>query len=604
MSMDWKLLFQQLFALEIKKEFVLSLPLEEQEETYNRMLNAFLQYSPRSFNDLIDVAMAAANSQEAYQERIAFYEHPVSRALLYQFDASRSVGAETRGLAGVNAFLSVIKDNQDRPIEADENFFASAEGRNISEAMSVGGDGASQSVALVMVPGYAAHTIPFAIFEEIVSDANAFYGRPKERPLHHADGIDLSFEDHETFYSRGTSGAGLFDILHPAGVELGNTTGHNCDTTDHIARWIETLPAPYQDTKFIFLGYSKGAPIVLDLVKRHPHLSTRVLGYVTHAGVMQGAHAARLFLEQAEGVLRDVPVREFVDRLRGEDPHRLAQLLSPLFSQVDLSWLSVPRIRAVFDLLGYDTSGYERQAERLIGGREVRELLDGARDLTPLERVRSSLIALDNATFTDRTYVFNVSAVADVRDFVRPPLLADGGRVGPSLLAPTFDDNGALDWAHLSLDAIVLYATSIAGFKSSPGGLFDTQVDLANTKTLFLDRRPLSASLSAEEIDALWADEEVRGVMAKNSVDTKEAFASTPRRNLIRAEHRSNLDAIDLGEFRGHHWSLFTQALRPPTEISEVHAVWDFPRKAYMRALLQVLALRTLVDASRKGGPS
>lgn len=124
------------------------------------------------------------------------------------------------------------------------------------------------------------------------------------------------------------------------------------------------------------------------------------------------------------------------------------------------------------------------------------------------------------------------------------------------------------------------------------------QVDLASSKTLVLDTRPLAASLKSEELDALWADPAVRERVAQSGASSREVFAAKPRCELIREEQRSNVDAIDLGEFRGHHWSLFVQALRPPANVSESHAVWDFPRKAYMRALLQVLALRNLVDAS------
>ena len=43
MSLDWKQLFHQLFALEIRKEFVLSAPVDEQEDTYTRLLNAYVQ---------------------------------------------------------------------------------------------------------------------------------------------------------------------------------------------------------------------------------------------------------------------------------------------------------------------------------------------------------------------------------------------------------------------------------------------------------------------------------------------------------------------------------------------------------------------------------
>lgn len=597
MSIDWKLLFHQLFALEIKKEYVLGAPKHLQEDIYTRLLNAFVHYSPASFNDVIAQVMEAESPLDAQRIRSGFYEHPIGRALLRDFDLARCVSSDMRGLDGVEQFVSVIESNRDRVIEASENFFASVEGANVATAFAYDGASNEQQVALVMVPGYAAHTIAYAIFEEIVGDANEFWGRPASRPLLKADGIDLEFEEHSVFYARGAESPPSFDILHPAGTELGNTTGHNHETTDRIAEWVETLPKKYTNTKIIFLGYSKGAPIVLDVVNRHPPLSKRILGYVTHAGVLQGAHAARAFLEQAGRVLRDVPMGEFVARLREEEPARLAQLVSPLFSQLDLSWLSVPRIRELFETLGVDIGKYERQSERLLAGREVRELLDGARDLSPQERVRWSLVHLNDDCFLDKTYVFNLSGVADVRDFVRPVELSRQGKVGASLLAPTFDGDGELQWDKLSIDAIVLYFTSLAGFKNSPGGLFDAQVDLSSSKMLHLDTRPLEASLLDEELEALWADEEVREEMERNGVSTSRAFASTPRSALVSEERRRNIDAIDLGEFRGHHWSLFVQALRPPPEVSETHAIWNFPRKAYMRALLQVLALRNLVDA-------
>ncbi len=594
MVIDWKLLFHQLFALEIKKEFVLTRPDDEQEAAYDRLLAAFLHYSPRSFNDLVEAACMAASAKEAQQIRVEFYEHPLSRMLIRDINFETNVDEEARTCAPIAKFLSLIEDNQHRPISKEENFFASNEGRNVSNTFAYDGTGNEQQVALIMVPGYAAHTIAFSIFEEIVGDANEFHGRPKERPLLREDGIDLEFEDHQTFYSRGRSDG--FDILHPAGTELGNTTGHNQETTDLIAKWIADLPEQYRDSKFIFLGYSKGAPIVLDVVHRHPGLQERILGYVTHAGVMQGTHAARLFLEQAESVLRDVPIREFVDRLRAEDSENLAQVVSPLFSQIDLSWLSVPRIRSVLEMLGYDIEAHDRQVERLLGGREVHELLDGALDMAPQERVRWTLRYLNNDTFTSPTYLFNLSALADIRDFIEPPQLADGGKTGPSLLAPTFRDDGEFDWENFSLDALFLYLSSLSGFKNAPGGLYDTQVDLANTKTLHLDRRPLVASLLPEEINAIWEDSEVREYLSANGIANKQVLSETPRCDLVEAEARSNIDAIDLGEFRGHHWSLFRQALRPPPEMSETHAQWNFPRKAYMRALLQVLALRNLVD--------
>ena len=66
--------------------------------------------------------------------------------------------------------------------------------------------------------------------------------------------------------------------------------------------------------------------------------------------------------------------------------------------------------------------------------------------------------------------------------------------------------------------------------------------------------------------------------------------------DLISEKRLKNLKPYDLGEFKGHHWSLFHQAFRAPPDISKDYAIWEFPRKAYMRALLQTIALYRMVN--------
>ena len=594
-DVDWKLLFNQLFAHEIKKEHVLPSSAKGTAEAFDRLLRAFCQYTPASFNDAIEDISAVGSSEAAYEARVAFFENPNNRRMISDLDFTRSVGEELRAEESIRRYLDRILSHAERPIAEDESFFESAEGQNTLGAFGVDEAEGGQEVALVLVPGYGGHSVKFYLFEEMVRDANLFHDRPAERPLLREEGLDLEFEDHGTFYGRGRGGEATFDILQPMGQELGNTTGFNAETTGLLHQWIQSLPEAYAKKKLIFLGYSKGAPVVLDLVNRHPELASRVLGYVTFAGVIQGTHVARLALEQAATVLRDVPLGEFVDQLRQENPERLGRMLSPLFSDVDLSWLSVPRIRDVFELLGFDVTPLERQIDRILGGREIRELLDGARDLSPLERARWNLGHLNTDTFTRPTVIFNVSALTDLKDFVRPTGLRLDGSEAQSLLTPLLTDEGQIDWKHLSLDALFLYFTSLEGFKSAPGGLFDTQVELGSTKTSLLDRRPLSETLTPAELEALWADDDLRAVLKSNGVRSFDELANRPRRDLVSPERAATIESVDLGEFRGHHWSLFVQALRPPPEVSTEHAVWDFPRKAFMRALLQVLALHNLV---------
>ena len=191
-------------------------------------------------------------------------------------------------------------------------------------------------------------------------------------------------------------------------------------------------------------------------------------------------------------------------------------------------------------------------------------------------------------------FIFNVSAITDISTFASRSVV-DGGRTRQSsLLTPRLDGNYNIAFKDFSLDAWFLYLASLTGFSLAPGGLYDTQVDLQHTKTPWLDSSPLSASLTPGELKTLWDNPQIRAMVGEAGISSFKAFCTSPRMNLISQRRRAGLGAFDLGEFKGHHWSLFTQAFRPAPETSQQFAVWSFPRKAFMRALLQTMALYNL----------
>ena len=128
-QVDWKLLFNQLFALEIKKEHVLGLDLGDADQELDQLLQAYTQYTPLSFNEALDELSAVERSDDAYKARRALYEHPAHRRLIAEIDFSRSVSPELRRFPGVRRFLDALWHAKDRPVDARENFFESPEGR-------------------------------------------------------------------------------------------------------------------------------------------------------------------------------------------------------------------------------------------------------------------------------------------------------------------------------------------------------------------------------------------------------------------------------------------------------------------------------------------
>jgi hypothetical protein len=590
-KIDWKLFFNQLFAMEIRKEMDgEGYPSGSQDDA----LREHIGYTPYSFNESIDKILEADTSARAYALRREIFGSPGNVSLVDKADFIASIPDNLRRNPKVAQFLSGIESQRKRSIPPTENFFSSPEGLATVKALTLDG---LDDVALVLIPGYAAHAIKFEIFPEILADMNRIKGRPATRPLlDDRNGFDLKYQSHQDFYSRNREPGPSFDILHPAGKELGNTVGFNAETADLMAKWLENLPSSYSKKKFILLGYSKGAPTIFEMLQRHPKLKSRVIGVVTFCGVVQGTNIARQVKSQLGDVLGVRTIGDLIKKVRRKGLSSSLSNMAPFLSPLDLGFTKIDRIKEAMAIYGVDTSDLSEMVDRFINGREVRELVDGLDDLSPLTRSLWNLRYMNDDLVAPNTFVFNSSAVTDISAFASSRVSTSQRRRDTALIAPNLGRDGALRWRDFSLDAIFLYLSSIGGFTLAPAGLYDTQVDLQNTKTPWIDQSPLSATLLETEIRTLWDDPQVRARVSEKGISSYESFRSSPRSDLVSSQRLKNFKPYDLGEFKGHHWSLFHQAFRAPPEISKDHAVWEFPRKAYMRALLQTIALYRIVN--------
>ncbi|MBQ49293.1 MAG: hypothetical protein CMP10_18085 [Zetaproteobacteria bacterium] len=646
---DWKLLFNRLFALEIYKQEVLPLDhLSEQEKAaaFDHLLKAHTAYTPLTFNQSLNKVLGATTSMEAYETRESVFRQPANRQHIAEFGLNDVIAEELQADPVIKDYLQTMLAHQDRPIADNDLFLASPEGRNMVDALTYQGQQQdAQGVIFVAVPGYVAHTIKDYIFEEFINEVNTYYGRCRNRPVLKEENIDIDFLDHVSFYGSDTQAycpdenlvnhhqlargddQAFVDVFHPAGKEMGNTAGYNAETTRLMRQWLRTLPAKYQDKKIILLGYSKGAPIILDMIRQIKEdasearrkgedvdqqdlaIADRIMGFVTFAGVVQGTNVARSANESIEDALKGRTIDAYIDEARKQDGDTLIGYVAPFFSDLDFSFLSNKVMKKLFDLFDFDYEPVRKLLDRVIDGRELREIRDGFVDLSPVERTRWNLRHFNDEVFHQPVFVFNATAITDISVFSRPMGINSDGTKTPSVLHPKLrlNDEGEveIDFRQFSLDSSFLYLSSIGGFKTAPGGLFDTQMEMANTKAFTLDHRPLSESLTEAEIDTLIATIESEPklyqsllsdlVLVDGSVD-QQLFRSMPRRELLADGSTGNLDAIDLGEFRGHHWSLFVQAIKPPKDISDDYVYRQFPRQAYMRALFQVMGMYNLVQ--------
>ncbi|MCB0385162.1 MAG: hypothetical protein KDD43_07195, partial [Bdellovibrionales bacterium] len=434
---------------------------------------------------------------------------------------------------------------------------------------------------MVVVPGFGSHTMKDYSYSELVKMANAYYGRPLDRPREEIQGTDqVKYEDPTVFYARNKKPLG-FDVIHPMGYELGNSMGYNSDVAEQLAKWINRLPAEYAKKKLIFVGYSKGTPIAHHLIQEHEDIRKRTKAIFTIGGVAQGAVPAQSGLNMIMDAVGANNQDELIAKLK-QGQEDFLKMAGPYLSQAAgfaLSLADSPGVQKLLGSLGVDISAMVGDLQNFIHTQQMLEVFKGVYDMTPYTRVKWALKNLNNKELDQEDLtVFNLSVLTNVQDFLAPGGYDEFGPVLPPQVVPQFTDKGIL-WTRFSLDNIFLHATSLGAFEEAPGGLFDTQVAWLDTKSFVLDQRPLNHSLSQKEMDDL-------------SREMGQAISpTTPRNQLIAKQDLEGLNFVDLGEIRGSHWDIsFNQVYKPPKNVKEYYEHF-FPRDAYYRSILETYAV-------------
>ena len=87
------------------------------------------------------------------------------------------------------------------------------------------------------------------------------------------------------------------DIIYPMGDELGNTLGSHHENAKKLEKWIENLPKTYHNKNIVFIGYSKGLTLALELIKNSPHIQKRTKAIFSLSGPQQGSLTLRLLVK-------------------------------------------------------------------------------------------------------------------------------------------------------------------------------------------------------------------------------------------------------------------------------------------------------------------
>lgn len=581
-QLDWHDLFAEINALNLRRMSTSSDANAARNEYYNRGANSFY-YTSAGFNQAYRQVMSAKTTKQAFHARenvlgvnAAFFEK------IKQFEQMKKasqLSAESGAL--VEQILSSINEPA---LTESNNFFQSKIGQTVTEIL--------KDYVIIVVPGFGSHTIKDFTWPEIVRQANRMYGRPEVRPEVAGPNGSKVPQPFETYYGRASQVG--FDVVHPMGFELGFSMGADRESGDALALWIKKLKGikAYSSKKFILIGYSKGTPISVNAFVRHPDVAESIAAIFTMSGVAQGAVPANTFVAGAYEVTGAKSREDLINKLDQKlTESRQAVEAAEKFSKNLLvaSGANEQFLNRTEDLTKAILSrGGMVNTDNTRAPGEQRKTIEGIVDMSNYESLQWNLKNYNNQNFQKPISIFNISMVANVKDFVRPnPNLTT---LTPPLIVPQFVGD-QLQYNKFSKDDVFLYLTSISGFEESAGGLFDTQVAWLDTKSMALDQRPLSHSLNAKQLSMM------RARLAAEGINLPAGFENMKRNELLArvAAQRgglSNVNFVNLADFRGTHWDCaFEQVYKPSLSDTQNYYKHAFPRRAMQVSIIEMLAL-------------
>ena len=578
-KIDWRDLFYELNYINQNKMSSGSADFQ------NRLVNS-IYYSPGGFNSAyFNILKDAQTTKELFRNReeiLGVNSVFLSKVEQHsQLNKSLGVGADPL----INAILSSTSDFKSK-LSEDNNYFTSDVGGMAAQIL--------KDYVIVVVPGFGSHTVKDYTWPEILRQANKFYNRPAIRPTIKKLGQD-SFQKMEEFYGNNQNVG--FDIVHPMGFELGYSMGKDEESGKALAAWLvrlKNIPA-YADKKFILIGYSKGTPISLNAVTNQPEISASIAAIFTMAGVAQGSVPANTFVKVSYEKLNSNSKEKLIDDLIEKSKKiegnitKLIDYSKNLFAVNSSYTKYINQAGDIAKTLMSAGGLGSSDAEDGVSITDKRKAIEGIVDLSNFESVQWNLKNYNNQKFVKPISIFNISMIANIKDFVRPNPTTYNF-LTPPLIIPQFLDMNSINYKLFSKDDVFLYLSSVSGFEESVGGMFDTQVAWLDTKSMALDARPLTHSLDPKQLSM------IKDRLAKEGVNLPAGFETMPRRNLLKAlavnqGGYSNVNFIDLGEFRGTHWDVAFEQVYKPTNPNQEYYKHQFPRRALQASVIELLAI-------------
>ncbi len=592
----WKKVFSHLFAKNIKRE----LSIKGKEEDSLPITSQSLYYHPKDFASLLSNIGESESSIQAFEKREALLSNPKRfRYLLKHSIPSFKFNRDSRRLLkDYNRYYKLDPDQLNT-----QNFFENPLGQKLINEL--------KDTLFIVLSGFGSHLIDEAPFEKVLQEINRYYDRNLphgNRPIYYPLLTENRFQPHELFYNISQKQIKM-DIVYPMGKEWGDTLGPHSMNAEKLKKWISSLPAAYKEKEIVFIGYSKGLTVALELLKKDLDLQKRTRAVFSLSGPQQGSLSLQLILkdlmkitgtssnEDLYNLLTDQNLKSFLAELKisfkEKNKNEYQKLLEVLYN-IEMGHLPKGLINRVSTFLS----------------KESLSIFKGAIEQSPTYRAKWNLENLNDSVFKYPLTIFSTSFITNIKDFFHKFDSSSNkyefnNEIVPKIQTDLFNKfdlnfsshdfgndlvkniNQFIDWKKFSLDSFLLHLTSLAAFERSPYGMMDTQVTWPDSKSFFIDPRPLGDQFTENEIKKIY--DELNLNWDKPSLRT---FINSPRKSLIPKNLRKNLQFIDLGEVRGSHWSIpFTQAIRIPNSHPSLSFQNQFPRKEFLLSIIQTYAL-------------
>jgi|GEM_PF-2234926 len=558
-QVNWRAAFAELVAKNIRQN-------APSDAKAAELASHSMYYNDYGFQTTAQAIFNSRSSEEAFMKREQYLGVTGEKyAGLLQGTTLKSMAAAS---PNAQQLISVLAT----PQAPAANYFDTPHGKAVRQAL--------RNYVFLVLPGFASHTIADYTWPEIVKQANAHNGReevrvglPKDDPNLHTAYLQ--------YYSKGDNG---FDVIHPMGYELGYSMGHDADSARELAKWltgIKSLPR-FKNKRIIILGYSKGTSIAHALVATYPEVAKNVAAIITMAGVAQGAVPAESGIRKAMEALNIKSQDEFVNKV--ETTVTLASVVGTSLAPAMMGAALGPNVPADAPVNAIAAKALQQVA----AAPENARVLEGIVDMSQFQRTKWNLLNMNDSKIQSKITIFNMSAIANVKDFLLPRPVTNANQPLPiPTMVPQLNPQG-IDESKFSRDDGFLYATSVSGFREAPGGLFDAQVAWLDTKSMILDRRPLADTFKPDQI------REMQSELASQGLNLPNGFENVPRNRLLATVsngHMKNMNFVDLGELRGTHWDLAFEEVYKSRQPASTDYHHTFPRLALQESVLELLAI-------------